>query len=66
LKGFGSVEVGPDRDRLAVPDLGYESQGRLHFDAAGFAAIARAADRDEPVSQVPELRNLDVDFGKVS
>ena len=54
FEGVLWIEVGPDRDRLAVPDLGHEGQGRLRFDAAGLAACARAANRDEPVSQIPE------------
>ena len=43
FEGVPWIEIGPDRDRLAVPDLGHEGQGRLRFGAAGLAACARGA-----------------------
>jgi hypothetical protein len=49
FEGLVPIEVGTDRDRLAVPDLGHERQGRYRFDAAGLAArLAAAATAGRP------------------
>src|SRR5439155_8139769 len=56
------IEVGPNRNRPAIFDLGHEGQGRLGLGAAGLATCASAADCDESVSQIPDLRDLDLDL----
>src|SRR5687767_12750034 len=64
FEGLLGIEVAPNRDRLAVLDLGHERQGRLGLGPAFPATVARAADRDEAVSQIPDLRDLDVDLAE--
>src|SRR6185295_10512350 len=64
FEGLLVIEESPNRNRLAIPDLGHEGQGRLGLGAAFPAARAGAADCDESVSQIPDLRDLDVDLAE--
>src|SRR4051812_20122129 len=64
LRGPPWDEVAPHKNRLAVLDLAHKGRGCLDLDAACLATCAGAADRDELVSQIPDLRDLDVDLAE--
>src|SRR5829696_721673 len=64
FEGLVGVEVSPDPNRPAVLVVGYASPGRLGLGATFVTTRTGAADRDESVSQVPDLRELDVGLGE--
>ncbi len=64
FEGLLGIEIGPKQECLAILDLGHERQGRVGLDAACLTPCAGAADRDESVSQIPDLRHLDVDLAE--
>src|SRR6266545_5480357 len=64
FEGFFGVEVSPNPNRPAVLVLGYAAPGRLGLGATFVTTRTGAADRDESVSQVPDLRELDVGLGE--
>jgi hypothetical protein len=47
------------RNILPSPELGHEADWRIECSTADPATAANVADRDDPLAQVPKLRNLD-------
>ena len=61
FKGVLGVEVRPQAERLPVLELSHEPDGRLDVGPGCPATSAVAADRYDSVSQIADLRDLDLD-----
>jgi hypothetical protein len=62
FEGVFGIEVGPHPNRFAVLGLDQEGEWRLGLGATLLATRADAADPENAVAEVPNLRELDVDF----
>ena len=60
------IEVGPDPNRLAVLHVGDSAEAQLGHCPAVLAPGADATDPDDSITQVPDLRVVEVDLGESS
>jgi hypothetical protein len=63
-EGLFGIEVAPDPNRLAVLELDYGGKGRRGLDSALLTTRDPAADCDNSIAEIPDLRELDLELAE--